>query len=74
MLAQLRILDRQTGEMKVDSGGVEITNFVHKGSPVMPVALALPVKDLKPGGYRLEIRSADWSNRGTARTVDFDIE
>jgi len=74
VLAELRILDRQTGETKLDSGGVDISNFIHKGNPVMPVALNLPVKDLKPGGYRLEIRSADWEKRGFTRTVDFDIQ
>ncbi len=74
VLAELRILDRQTGESKLDSGGVDISNFIHKGNPVMPVALNVPVKDLKPGGYRLEIRSADWEKRGSTRTVDFDIQ
>ncbi len=74
MLAEMRILDRQTGEMKLDSGGVDVSNFIRKGNPVMPVALVVPVKDLKPGGYRLEIRSGDWQNRNQARTVDFDIE
>jgi hypothetical protein len=58
----------------LDSGGVDISNFIRKGNPVMAIALAVPVKDLKPGGYRLEIRSGDWENRGTGRTVDFDIE
>jgi len=72
--AQLRVFDRQTGEMKLDSGGVDISNFIRKGNPVMAVALAVPVKDLKPGGYRLEIRSADWADRGVGRSVDFDIE
>jgi hypothetical protein len=72
--AQLLIIDRQTGETKLDSGGVDISNFVHLGNPVVDVALAVPVKDLKPGGYRLEIRSGDWQNRNIGRTVDFDIE
>ncbi len=74
VLAELRILDRQTGETKLDSGGVDISNFIRKGNPVMAIALAVPVKDLKPGGYRLEIRSSDWEKRSIGRTVDFDIE
>lgn len=74
MAAQLRILDRQSGEVKLDSGGVDISNFVRQGNPVMAVALAVPVKDLKPGGYRMEILSGDWQNRQSKRTVDFDIE
>jgi VWFA-related protein len=74
VLAQMRIIDRQSGETKLDSGGVDISNFVRKGNPVMSVALNVPVKDLKAGGYRLEIRTADWENRTIDRTVDFDIE
>ena len=72
--AALRILDRTSGEVKLDSGGVDISNFIRKGSPVMTVALNVPVKDLKTGGYRLEIRGIDSQNRGAVRTVDFDIQ
>ena len=74
VLAEMRILDRQSGEAKLDSGAVDISNFVRKGNPVMSVALNVPVKDLKPGAYQLEIRSQDWEKRGYVRTVDFDIE
>lgn len=71
--AQIRIVDRKTGELKVDSGGVDVMNFVRKGSPVVPIGLQLPLTQLTAGGYRLEMRAIESSGRTVSRTTDFDV-
>ncbi len=69
----LRVLDRNTGAPKVDSGFVSVTKFVQKGSPTVPVGLKLPLASVTPGAYRLEIRAVDSKNREAVRTADFDV-
>ena len=71
--AQLRILDKKTGEPKLDSGGVEISNFIKPGNPVMNVALKVPVNGLAAGTYRLELKTLDSAGKTAIRTEDFDI-
>jgi hypothetical protein len=71
--AQLRILDKKTGEPKLDSGGVEISNFIKAGNPVMNVALKVPVNGLAPGAYQLELKTVDSAGKTAMRTEDFDI-
>ena len=41
--AVMRIVDRKSGEQKLDSGTVEVSNFVRAGNPVAPIALKVPV-------------------------------
>jgi hypothetical protein len=55
---QYRILDGKTGEVKADSGLGNIESFVHAGSPVIPFALSLPLAQLPPGAYRLEVTAS----------------
>jgi len=71
--AQLRIVDKKTGEAKLDSGGVEISNFIKAGNPVMSVALKVPVNTLAAGSYRLELKTLDSAGKTATRTEDFDI-
>jgi len=70
----LKVVDRQSGAQKLDSGGVPVDNFVRKGSPVVAVGLKLPLQNLTAGAYRLEMTAADSAGRQMARSMDFDVQ
>ena len=55
---QVRVLDRKTEVVKVDTGMIGIAGYVHPGNPVVPFATALPVAPLPPGRYRLEVKAS----------------
>jgi VWFA-related protein len=71
---QLRLVDRKTGDQKVDSGVVEVANFIHAGNPVIPVGLRLPVASLAVGSYRAELTALDSTGKSVVRSTDFEIE
>ncbi len=70
---QLRVLD-SAGAEKMNSGGNDIEGFFRKGSPVIPVALRLPVEQLTAGAYKLELRAMDSAGRSAVRTIDFQVQ
>jgi VWFA-related protein len=71
---QLRLLDRKTGEPKVDSGVMEVATFIHAGNPVIPVGLKLPLTSLAAGAYRVELTALDSAGKSVVRSADFEIE
>ena len=72
---QIRILDRQTGERKVDSGVFGVDNLVRAGDQVIPVSLTVPIATLSPGKYRLEVKAMRSPGIDSAiRVVDFEVE
>ena len=69
---ELMVVDRKTGEKKVDVGS-RATN--QPGSAVAPIGLKLPVATLAPGSYRVELRAVDSvGNSAKVRTADFEVE
>ena len=69
-----KIFDRATNQQVFFTGSVAAEEFIHKGSPVIPVGLKVPIKDLKPGKYRLEMLAIDGAGRtAPARSTDFDL-
>jgi hypothetical protein len=71
---QLRVLDRKTQEVKVDSGMGAVSNSIRAGNAVVPIGLKLPVDKLTPGAYRVEVKAIDSFNSSKTRAVDFDVE
>ena len=72
--AQVRISDRLSGALKVDSGMISVAGYIHPGSSVIPFATAIPVAQLPSGSYRAEVRAAHSSGSDVVgRTVDFEI-
>src|ERR1017187_2180415 len=72
---QIRVLDRQTGEQKGDSGIFGVANLMRAGDQVIPVSLTVPIATLSPGGYRLEVKAIH--SPGTdpvIRLADFEVE
>ena len=69
------ILDMKSGKPIVGGKDIDPSVFMEKGSPVLPVGLKIPVDQLQPGPYRIEIQGYDGSGVRTAvRQVDFDAE
>jgi len=69
------IVDLKTGEGVLGGRGIDLTSFINKGSPVVPIGLRLPVDHLEPGSYRLDIEASDDAGDHTKiRSVKFDTE
>ncbi len=70
---QMRVIDRKTGEKKIDSGGP--ATDAKPGNALVPLGLRLPVADLPPGSYRLELKAVDSAgNVSQPRTADFEVQ
>jgi hypothetical protein len=70
---QVHILDGKTLDLKQDSGNVKVNDFVRAGSPVVPTGMRLPIENLPPGQYRLELRAVDSTGSFATRSADFEI-
>lgn len=70
--AGYRIFEKTSNKQVLFSGAVPMTDFVHKGSPVVPFGLKVPLKDLPAGNYRLVLLAADSANdQAPQREVSF---
>ena len=70
---QLQVLDRKTGEKKVDMGGLIPTP--EGGNPVVPVGMRMPLDKLTPGSYQLVVKAIDTAGNSTSiRKADFEVE
>jgi VWFA-related protein len=72
--ATLKVFDRKTNEQKLDSGMNELTKNEQPGNPVVPFGLKIPIADLAPGQYRLEVIAIDDLNKTAVSKTDFDIK
>jgi VWFA-related protein len=72
--ARVRVLDRATGQQKVDGGVKLVQSFMHPGNPVVPIISALPTSNLPAGAYRLEVTVMRQTGDPVVRTVDFGIQ
>ena len=69
---ELTIVDRKTGEKKLDAASRAASQA---GSSVAPVGLKVPVATLAAGSYRVELRALDSAgNSAKPRTADFELE
>ena len=73
LAARVRVLDRATGQQKMDGGVKLVQSFMHAGNPVVPVIAPLPTAGLASGAYRLEVTVMRQSGDPVVRTVDFGI-
>jgi hypothetical protein len=69
------VVDRKTGEKKVDQGIANTAASIRPGNPVVPIGLMLPVDKLPPGPYQVRIVAMDSAgNKANPRTVDFEVQ
>jgi hypothetical protein len=71
---QMRILDRKTGQQEKDTGLLRLDLPKDPGNPVIPVGEKLPVDNLGPGSYVLELSAVDTAGENVKRSIDFDLE
>src|SRR5208282_3329862 len=71
VMAGYAVVDRTSGNVVFKTGAIRLDDFVQKGSPMVPVALNIKVKDMAPGGYRLVVMAVDGAgHHATNRTVE----
>jgi VWFA-related protein len=73
VMVQMRFLDGKTGAPVTDSGNVAVDNFVRAGNPVVATGLRLPVGNLPPGPYKVEIKAQDATGAWASRTAEFEV-
>jgi VWFA-related protein len=72
---QMVVIDRKTNQQKLDTGLINMTPYLHAGSPVIPVGLRVPAKELAAGSYRVEFKAADDAgNVSVVRSADFEVQ
>lgn len=70
-----RIFDKATGDVEFDSGIVDLSDHVRRGSPSVCYSAPMPTRDLAPGSYRLEVRATLAGSQTAATSViDFDVK
>jgi len=71
----LVITDPKTGKSVTGASGLDMTSYIQKGSPVIPIVLKLPVEALAPGKYVLRLQANEGPNDLTeVRAVTFVVE
>jgi hypothetical protein len=72
---QMVVIDKKTNEHKIDTGMMSMAQYAHAGSPVIPVGLRVPSKELAAGSYRAEFKATDDAgNVSVVRTADFEVQ
>jgi hypothetical protein len=71
---RVRVLDRVTGQQKVDGGVKSVGSYMRAGNPVVPIISPLPTGDLPAGTYRLEVTVMRQTGDPVVRTADFGIQ
>ncbi len=70
-----RVVDVKTGKKVFEASNIDPSKAIQKGSPVVPIGLMVPVKDIPPGNYRLDMQAYDTTGSlTTIRTVQFVAE
>lgn len=71
---EMRLLDKKTGQPKLDTGFVTLAAYIKQGNPMIPVGLRLPLEKLDPGAYRAEFQAKDTAgNVSMLRSADFEV-
>jgi hypothetical protein len=72
---QMLVIDKKTNQQKLDTGLIDMAQYEHAGSPVIPVGLRVPAKELETGSYRAEFKAVDDAgNVSIVRTADFEVQ
>lgn len=72
---QYVVVDRKTGATRFDTGLSDVRPLIRAGNPVIPMALKLPLDQLEPGLYRVEVKALDNAGqKANPRSADFEVE
>ena len=72
---EYRIVDKKSGENKLDVGVTDTKDQIKPGNPTVPIGVRLPLETLPPGSYRVDLRAQDSLGNTTGfHTADFELE
>jgi hypothetical protein len=67
---RMRVVDRKSGEQKSDTGVMQLPPA---SGAMIPLGQKLPVADLAPGAYTLDLTAIDAAGKQFKRTADFEM-
>jgi hypothetical protein len=70
---QLEIFDRRTGDKKRDTGRLRVDLPTDTSTPIVNLAMKIPMDSLTAGSYRVEVTATDNAARAVKRSVNLDI-
>jgi VWFA-related protein len=70
---RMELLDSSTGKVELDFGTADVQPSA-TGSPVMPIGLMVPARELSAGIYRLRITATDSTGHSAVRSTGFQLE
>ena len=72
---QVFVIDRKTSKAAIRAAITDTTQAIKPGSPVIPLALRLPLDKLDPGSYVLALRAVDTAgNQTKLRETGFELQ
>ena len=72
---QLRIVDQRSGKSELEAGIPDTAASVVPGNPVIPMGVPLPIGNLQPGTYVVELQAKDSAgNTSPLRKAVFTVE
>lgn len=71
---RLRVMDRKTGEQKLDTGFLTLDPAPPMGNQVVHLGGKMPVSGLPAGAYKLEVTASDATEKTAQTAADFDIQ
>jgi len=71
---QIRTLDRQTLQPKTDTGVIKLNTEPANASGMLPVSVNMPLTQVEPGSYLLEVQALDSAGNSVRRVTPFDVE
>jgi hypothetical protein len=70
----IRVLDRNTKEQKYSSGLMPLNMNGVPDNPTVPLAEKIPLDNVPPGQYTVEVQARDTAGKSATRTADFDLQ
>ena len=75
VLVSFVVVDPKTGKGITGATKLDMASFIQKGSPVIPVALKVPLDGVQPGEYKLQFQAnVEGGGYSQIRTLPFVLE
>jgi hypothetical protein len=70
----LKLVDKKTGQEKIDTGYITLAPYIKAGNPMIPVGMRIPIEKLDPGSYIAQFRAVDTTgNTSVLRSTEFEV-
>lgn len=75
VMLEVLLLNAKTGEQRAHFAVKDTSALIKPGNPMIPVGVQIPISQLEPGAYRVEMRALDSvGNTTKMRTADFSVD